>query len=77
METFTTKDMQLAAYLRMNGRQMAGIRRERMNGRDAVFFVFYDRRECEKMGIDFLNSEFFRYAQELKSVKNIMFDHEF
>lgn len=77
MESFSTKDMQLAAYLRMEGRPMIGIRRERFKGRDAVFFVFEDRSECEGMAMEFLNSDFFRFAQELKSIKNIMFDHEF
>lgn len=70
-ETYKTTDLYLAAYLKLNGKQLITIER---NGRKAQF-VFMG--ECDVEAEDFYNGEakhFLAYARELRDIKSQMYN---
>lgn len=65
---YETADLGLAAYLLVKGRVMVSAGR---NGR-RYSFVFADKTECQKLAVDYVNSEFSRFDAALKNLKNLV-----
>ncbi len=68
VKTFVTNDIGLAAFLLMKGVVIKSVENKRP-------FVFSFRNEgniCEKLSIEFLNSESSRYDDSIKKIKLIL-----
>lgn len=73
-KTYSTSDILLAAYLRLQGYNMVGI--ERKNGRG--FFIFEDKPNRESKVMDFFNKktrvESIALLDEVKTLKAMVND---
>jgi len=67
-DEYETADLGLAAFLLIKGRTMlsAGRRGSRYS------FVFSGKDECQKLAVDYVNSEFSRFDAALKNLKNLV-----
>lgn len=70
LKTYTTSDIALAAYLKLQGLRLIECDRQ-----DSKFnFVFEDLGdEAEKLALDFVNSDMRRYDDEMRSLKKIIY----
>lgn len=68
-ETYTTSDIALAAYLKLQGLRLIEC------GRGNKFsFVFEDpNSQAEQLAIEFINSDIRRYDDEVRSLKKIIY----
>ena len=65
---FTTSDIGLAAYLLMKGVAVVSVK----NGRPFEFQFENKENICNKLSIDFLNSESSRFDDSIKKIKLIL-----
>ena len=68
VKIFITNDIGLAAFLLMKGVVIKSVE----NKRPFVFSFINDDNICEKLSIEFLNSESSRYDDSIKKIKLIL-----
>ena len=69
-DTYTTSDIALAAYLKLQGMRLVECDQEGRKFR----FVFDDYDgNGEKFALDFVNSEFRKYDDEMRSLKKVLY----
>ncbi len=69
MNLLVTDDLAFSAYLKMKGFQLVESRRNRKN----IQFVFdIDIEDQNQMKIEFINSEFINYYNEVRNLKKIV-----
>ena len=70
-DIFITKDLGLAAFLKLRGKLILGI--SITNGfRNKIFnFHFPNEKECEILHLDYLNSEFTKYNNERNTLREL------
>jgi len=68
-QIYKTSDLALAAYLKLNGLKFV------KGNRDGKFqFVFEDpENKAEDLAIEFVNSEFRKFDDEIRSLKKIIY----
>jgi len=66
MNTYTTSDLSLAAFLRLRGVKLINAIKA---GTGKFSFEFPDPEQCEMLAIEFANSEFAAYDANLRSLK--------
>jgi len=68
-ETYTTSDIALAAYLKLQGLRLIECGRG-----DKFNFVFEDPgNKAEMLAIEFINSDMRKYDDEMRSLKKIIY----
>ena len=68
-ETYTTSDIALAAYLKLQGLRLVECGRA-----DKFNFVFDDPDDrAEQLAIEFINSDMRKYDDEMRSLKKIIY----
>ncbi len=68
---FTTSDIGIAAYLQLKGVNL--IRCRRLDS-GKFHFEFDDRSgECHALSLEFLNSEFSRFDNNVRNLKKVLF----
>lgn len=69
-QTYSTSDIALAAYLKLSGLRLVECGRDGPKFR----FVFEDPDgEGEALALEFVNSDFRRYDDEIRSLKKILY----
>lgn len=69
---FETEDLALASYLKMKGIELKTYRQSN-EGRNKVMFSFIDtNEECDKLHIEFLNSECKKFDSEIRDLKKLL-----
>lgn len=70
--TWDTTELNIAAFLHYNGKNI--ISAKETNGK--YIFVFNNpksQKKCEELEIEFLNSEFIRYENSMRTIKKIIY----
>ncbi len=68
IQAFATDNLSLAAYLKMRGKKMTGYE----TARAKVIFYFDDEDgQCERMYVEFLNSDIKRFDSEVRDLKKL------
>jgi len=70
-ETYTTSDLAFAAYLLTSGLRL--IVAKRLASGKYHFELEDKNNKCESLRLEFVNSEFMRYDNNLKMLKKIMY----
>ena len=65
---YETSDLGMAAYLIIKGKKL--ILAERRPGRYS--FTFLERDECQKLAVEYVNTEFSRFDATLKNLKSLI-----
>ncbi len=65
---FKTADLGLAAYLLTKGAELKSATREK----NRFAFVFSERTACQRLAIEYVNSEFSKFDANLKNLKNLV-----
>jgi len=65
---YETSDLGIAAFLIIRGKRL--IHAERRPGRYS--FTFLDKGECQKLAVEYINTEFSRFDAALKNLKSII-----
>jgi hypothetical protein len=64
----TTDDLAFSAYLKMKGHQL--IKSDRMKSK--TVFTFETEKEIEELKVEFINSEFVQFYNELRNLKKML-----
>ena len=64
----TTDDLAFSAYLKMKGHQLVKSDRKKSK----TIFTFDVDGDSERLKVEFINSEFVRFYNELRNLKKIM-----
>jgi hypothetical protein len=67
-DLYETSDLGIAAYLIIRNKQL--ISAEKRPGRYS--FTFLGKDECQKLAIEFVNTEFSRFDAALKNLKSLI-----
>ena len=65
---YETADLGLAAFLLVRGLSLLSAGRKG----NRYSFVFADRGKCQKLAVEYVNSDFSRFDASLKNLKNLV-----
>ena len=67
-----TEELALASYFKMKGVKLTSYEQSKER-KGKVRFVFFDKKdECEKLEIEFLNSECKKFDSEIRDLKKLL-----
>jgi hypothetical protein len=67
-DIFETSDLGTAAYLLLKGCALITAGKER----NRYSFIFKEEKKCQKLAIEYVNSEFSRFDSSLKGLRNLI-----
>lgn len=70
-KTFKTSDLALAAYMVTKG--MSLVKAKRLDNGKYYFEIDDPNNEAEAMKLEFINSEYYRFDNNLKMLKKMMY----
>lgn len=70
MNTYTTSDLALAAFLKMRGRKLIAAGKSRVG---KFTFEFEDDGTCHGLALEFVNGEFSSYDAQVRALKKALY----